>query len=73
MSLRIEQKLVETEITESKPVIYTTGARLVPMKVQIRGQENYIWVVDEFLNDTYFDDNNISPHVFSDSINGLIE
>lgn len=53
MSLKIEQRLDEYFFTESEPRIYTTGAYLVPMKLRNKGKEKYIWVVDEFKDDTF--------------------
>jgi hypothetical protein len=53
MSLRIEQKLDDFYFTESEPRIYTTGAYLVPMKVKISNKEGYVWVLDEFVDDTF--------------------
>jgi len=41
------------------------------MKVKLGGKENFVWVVDEFDDDTYFDDKLISPQVISDKIDEL--
>ena len=74
MSLIIEQKLVETEITENKPVIYTTGAYLIPMELKIGDLVKYIWVVDEFNDDTYIcpTGKSCSPRVFAKSAEELL-
>ncbi|PIY03195.1 MAG: hypothetical protein COZ21_10210, partial [Bacteroidetes bacterium CG_4_10_14_3_um_filter_31_20] len=56
---------------EFEPRIYSTGVHLVPMKVKLGGKENFVWVVDEFDDDTYFDDKLISPQVISDKIDEL--
>jgi len=71
MSLKIEQRIIENQITEFEPRIYSTGVHLVPMKVKLGGKENFVWVVDEFDDDTYFDDKLISPQVISDKIDEL--
>ena len=66
MSLKIEQKMDENTFTESNPRIYTTGAFLVPMEVVNNGIKSYIWVVDEFIDDTYNDDGIIcSPNLYT--------
>jgi len=71
MSLKIEQRIIRNQITEFEPRIYSTGVHLVPMKVKLGGKENFVWVVDEFDDDTYFDDKLISPQVISDKIDEL--
>ena len=68
MSLKIEQRIAGNEFTEFEPRIYSTGVYLVPMKVKVNGKEKFIWVADEFNDDTYFDGKNISPRLFSDNI-----
>ena len=66
MSLRIEQKLIDSYFTEEEPKIYTTGAFLVPMEIVVNGERSYIWVVDEFEGDSYNKEGKIcSPLVFS--------
>jgi hypothetical protein len=55
MSLKIEQRLDGNTFTESGPRIFTTGAFLIPMEVTRNGVKKYIWVVDEFIDDTYDD------------------
>ena len=71
MSLKIEQRIIRNQITEFEPRIYSTGVHLVPMKVELGGKENFVWVADEFDDDTYFDDKLISPRVISDKIDEL--
>ncbi len=66
MSLKIEQKLDDNIFTESEPRIFTTGAYLVPMKIKKNGIKRYVWVVDEFIDDTYKYDGIIcSPSLYS--------
>ncbi len=66
MSLRIEQRLDNEFFTETGPRIYTTGAHIVPMKIKIGQKQRYVWVVDEFKDDSYDEDGNIcSPVVYS--------
>ena len=53
MSLSIEQKLESYIFTDSQPIIYTTGAYLVPMKIKYKDKTKYVWVVEEFYDDTF--------------------
>lgn len=55
-NLKIDQLLRDCKFTEDAPKIYATGVYLVPMKIQIGGIDKYIWVVDDF-NDDSFDSN----------------
>jgi len=71
MSLKIEQRIIENQITEFEPRIYSTGVHLVPMKVKLGGKENFVWVADEFDDDTYFDDKLISHQVNYDKIDEI--
>lgn len=68
MSLIIEQRINGNQITEFEPRIYSTGVLLVPMKVEINGNEKFIWVADEFADDTFFEGKNISAKVFSNKL-----
>lgn len=73
MSLKIEQKLLNEEIVEFEPKIYTTGAHLVPIKVSIQGKEKFVWVVDEFIGDTYFRGDLISPNIIANKSSELFK
>ena len=53
MNLKVEQRLDNYYFTETEPRIYTTGAFLVPMEINKNGKKRYVWVVDEFNDDTY--------------------
>lgn len=70
MSLKIEQRLAGVYLdTESEPRFYTTGAHLVPLKVN----EYYVWVVEEFEDDTYDVKGNVcSPLLFSKNLSSLV-
>jgi len=66
MSLRIEQRLDNEFFTETGPRIYTTGAHIIPMKIKIGQKQRYVWVVDEFKDDSYDEGGKIcSPVVYS--------
>jgi hypothetical protein len=71
-NLTVEQSLRDCNFTEDVPRIYSTGVHLVPMKISIQGTNKYVWIVDDF-NDDSFDSegNNISPKVMSDTIEQL--
>lgn len=71
MSLKIEQKLDNFFFAEEKPIAYTTGARLVPMKIMKGKEERYVWVVCEFDDDTYLDGKSCSPELYASSIQNL--
>ena len=73
MNLKIKQRLNGNTFTESEPRIYTTGAFLVPMEVVRNGIKKYVWIVDEFGDDTYDDDGICSPNVCTDSKGNLLE
>jgi hypothetical protein len=68
MSLKAEQRLDENQFTEFTPKIYATGVYLVPMKVENR----YVWVAEEFDNDSWFDGENISPNVCGTSVPDIL-
>ena len=66
MSLQIEQKLRNYHFTKKEPKIYATGVYLVPMKIQIHGIDQFIWVADDFKNDAFDENGNlICPHIIS--------
>ena len=72
MSLKIEQILSSFQFTERQPRINSTGVYLVPMKIQVNKTSKFIWVADEFTDDTFDSEgNNISTKVIADSIDDL--
>jgi len=66
MSLKAEQRLDEFFFTEIEPRIYSTGAFLVPMEIGNGIKKKFVWIVDEFSDDTYFNGNLCSPAVYAD-------
>ncbi|MBM4064648.1 MAG: hypothetical protein FJ266_03260 [Planctomycetes bacterium] len=74
MSLKIEEKLIGSYFTEIEPVIYTTGAYLVPMEIKVNEEKYYVWVVNEFEDDS-FDTNGkfCSPRLLSCKKDNLIQ
>lgn len=73
MSLKTEQFLDDSFFTESEPRLYATGAYLVPMKIKTNGKERFVWIVDEFKDDTYLDGELCSPFVYSDDLDNMID
>jgi len=72
MSLKIEQILSNFQFTERQPRINSTGVYLVPMKIQVNKTSKFIWVADEFNDDTFDNEGNIiSANVIADSIKDL--
>ncbi len=73
MSLKVEQRLKNIFFTEEEPKVYTTGAFLVPMEITIDGEKQYVWVVNEFNDDTYDEDGKIcSPAICTTQKKNLI-
>jgi len=71
MSLKVELRLENEQFTEFAPIIYTTGAYLVPMCVVMNGDPRYVWVVDEFKDETFADEL-ILPNVYAQNITDLL-
>jgi hypothetical protein len=72
MSLKIEQLLRDFQFTERCPRIYSTGVYLVPMKIQMHGKDQFIWIADEFNDDIFDSDgNNISAKIIADTVKEL--
>ncbi|PIU83364.1 MAG: hypothetical protein COS68_04460 [Elusimicrobia bacterium CG06_land_8_20_14_3_00_38_11] len=71
MGLKIEQRLLNNEFTEDEPKIFSTGVYLVPMKIKVEGKEKFIWVAEEFEDDTSLNEKNISVRVISNNIEEL--
>ena len=73
MSLRIEQRLDNAFFTETGTRIYTTGDHIVPMKIKIGQKQRYVWVVDEFDDDSYLDGKYCNPVVYANSSKNLLQ
>lgn len=72
MSIKTEQILRNCQFAERQPRIYSTGVYLVPMKIQIRGIDQFVWVADDFNDDTFDSEgNNISVNNIADKIEDL--
>jgi hypothetical protein len=73
MSLKTEQRLDSETFTEVEPRIYSTGSFLIPMCITLKNKKRYIWVVDEFDDDT-FDKNGVicEPKICANSIEALL-
>lgn len=73
MSLKIQQRLNNTFFTEAEPRVYTTGAHIVPMLITIGKKQRYVWIVDEFGDDSYLDGKCCNPAVFADNPRRLLQ
>jgi hypothetical protein len=72
MNLKTEQILRDIQFTERYPRIYSDGVYLVPMKIQINGIDQFVWIADEFNDDIFDSDgNNISVKVIANTIEKL--
>ncbi|MDI6804089.1 MAG: hypothetical protein QME58_09615 [Bacteroidota bacterium] len=72
MGLKIEQRILNNEFTEFQPKIFSTGVHLVPMKINVEGKEKFIWVAEEFEDDTFLDGKIIIPRLISNNMEGLL-
>ena len=69
MSLKEEQILRNYYLTEKQPQIYSTGVYLVLMKISMRGIDQFIWVADEFSDDSFDDEGDlIDPFIISNAL-----
>jgi hypothetical protein len=73
MSLKVEQRLSGEQITEFFPKIFSTGVHLIPMKIIEKDKEKFIWVANEFTEDTYLDGDIVSPNIIADKIETLYD
>jgi len=73
MPIRITPKLHEMYPVDTEPIIFTTGAYLIPMKVKVGDEVGYVWVMNEFVDDTFIcpDAKDCSPCVFSKTREGI--
>jgi hypothetical protein len=73
-NLQIDQVLQGTKFTENKPRIYATGVYLVPMKIFVKGTEQFVWVADDFKDESFDSGGNvISPKVIVDNVENLYD
>ncbi len=74
MSLKVEQVLDDCSFAEDEPRIYTTGAYLVPLEIKSRNKTRYVWIVDEFQDDTYIcgEGEMCSSNIYAKNIESLL-
>ena len=53
--------------------IFTTGAFLQPMKVNIDGEIYWRWVVSEFIDDSFMYDRMVNPIESTEQLNTMVE
>lgn len=74
MGLLRDQKQLGINIVGNSPVIYTTGAYLVPMLINKGGKLRYVWVVEEFHDDTFNSEGELITAIhLADSKDNMIE
>jgi hypothetical protein len=76
MSLKVEERLADTYNMLDEPMLYTTGAWLVPMEFNTSKGKRYVWAAAEFSphNDgNFIAGEPCSPAIYSDSAEGLWE
>lgn len=73
MSLKTELRLENYTFVDFEPSIYTTGAKLIPLLVYVKDKKRYVWIVEEFNDDTYSNDGNVChPYVLTKNKNNLL-
>jgi len=74
MSLKTKQILRNCQFTERQPRIYSTGVYLVPMKISIHGSDQFVWVTDDFDNDSFDNGGDlVSPYLISNNLDEIFE
>ena len=75
MSLIAEQRLDNFFFIDGTQKVYSTGVKLISMEVKKKnGKSRFVWVVDEFCDDSYDENGNIChPNIYSDRINRMVK
>ncbi len=68
-----EAPLKPVPVTKGRPMIYTTGAFISPTMRIIDGEEVWMWVVEEFTDDSYMDGKVCVPKEFAYSSDDLLK
>jgi len=68
-----EEYLKPVPVTKGRPMIYTTGAFLSPTMRILDGGGVWVWVVEEFTDDSYMDGKVCVPQEFAYSSNDLLK
>ncbi len=74
MSLKVEQMLDDFTFADDEPRIFTTGAYLLPLEIKNGNETRYVWIVDEFHDDTYIcgEGEFCSPNIYANNIENLL-
>ena len=56
-----------------RPQAYTTGAYISPQKIKINDRYVWVWVVDNFEDDTFYNGDYLSVSSIGDNAENLIE
>lgn len=62
---------MEKTTIENESIIFTTGAFLKPVKTHLNGKELWMWVVTEFIDDSFKDGEVYNPNEFAETQNEL--
>ena len=54
-------------------IVYTIGAFLQPLQIEIHGKKQWRWIVVGFEDSTFFDGKEIGVYDYSDTLEGLLE
>lgn len=65
-------KISKSFFAKSSHIAYTSGAYLVPMAVKDREEERFVWVVEDFNDETYVDGELCSTLVYAYNIDELM-
>jgi hypothetical protein len=66
--------LLKQNATITEPVLFTTGAFIQPMRItDENGNEKWVWVVSEFVDDTFWDGDVHNPREYGETDNELLQ
>lgn len=66
---KIDDKLILTE----QDIVYTTGAFLKPIQIDIDGEKQWRWVVIGFEDSSFLDGEDIGLYDYADNIESLVK
>lgn len=58
---------------ENNPVLFTTGAFIVPRKIDVDGKKIWFWIVESFEDDTFYNSKLCNPHEWAETKHQLLE
>ena len=60
-------------VDTGRPQMYTTGAYISPQKIKVNGRSIWVWVVDNFEDDTFYNGDYLSVSPVGDKAVVLID